>query len=300
MFFEPRLEAFQDIDGLFNAGFRNIDLLETPRKRMILFKDSPVFLVGRRPDATNLAVCEHRLDQVTGVHDATRSRAGTDHRVDLVDEQNRAGVLLNLLDDPLKTLLEISAILGSCDQRTHVERVNRCIQQHLRYAFLGYHPGQSLSQCGFADARVADIQGIVLAPPTKNLHGSFDLDLAADQRVDLAVDRLLIKVGRISVQRRYFRLHLRIERRLLFLVVRPFARQLRHTVGHVIDDIEPGDVLQVQEVNSLRLLFAEYGDKHVAACHFLLTAGLDVEYRALQYSLEPECRLNVGIIVVGK
>src|SRR5206468_11330694 len=56
------------------------------------------------------ARCERRLEQVRGVHRAARGRARADHRVDLVDEHNRAGIGLELLDHLLEPFLEIAAI----------------------------------------------------------------------------------------------------------------------------------------------------------------------------------------------
>ena len=69
----------------------HVDLLEAARQRVVLLEDAAVFLVGRRADAAQLAVREHRLDQVRRVHDAARGGARADDRVDLVDEQDRAG-----------------------------------------------------------------------------------------------------------------------------------------------------------------------------------------------------------------
>jgi hypothetical protein len=63
---------------------------------VVLLEDAAKFLIGGRADAAQLAVGEHRLDQVRGIHDAARGRAGADDRVDLVDEQDRARLLLEL------------------------------------------------------------------------------------------------------------------------------------------------------------------------------------------------------------
>ena len=70
------------------------------------------------------AVGERGLQQVRGVHRAAAGRAGADHGVDLVDEQDRVGQLLELGDDLLQPLLEVAAIAGAGEQRAHVERVD--------------------------------------------------------------------------------------------------------------------------------------------------------------------------------
>src|SRR5688572_30717375 len=82
------------------------------------------FLVGRRTDASDRAVGEGGLEQVRSVHRATRSGAGADYRVDLVDEEDGMGKLFELVHHRLQTLLEVAAIAGSGEQCAHVERVD--------------------------------------------------------------------------------------------------------------------------------------------------------------------------------
>ena len=68
MLLEARLQAHEDVDGLRTPKVRTTsDLLEAARQRVILLEDAAVFLVGGRSDATQLAVGEHRRDQVRGV-----------------------------------------------------------------------------------------------------------------------------------------------------------------------------------------------------------------------------------------
>src|SRR5207253_8580383 len=45
------------------------------------------------------------------------------------------------------------------------------------------------------------VERVVLLPPAENLNGAVDFLLAADQRIDLAVLRLLVEVDAISFQR---------------------------------------------------------------------------------------------------
>ena len=54
---------------------------------------------------------------------APSALAGADDRVDLVDEHDDAALgLLHLAQHGLEALLELAAVLGAGDQRTHVER----------------------------------------------------------------------------------------------------------------------------------------------------------------------------------
>ncbi len=78
----------------------DVDLLEAPRERAILLEHAAVFLERRRTDAAQFAGGEHGLDQVRRVHRAARGGTRTDDRMDLVDEQDRVRLLLELRDAP--------------------------------------------------------------------------------------------------------------------------------------------------------------------------------------------------------
>ena len=62
--------------------------LETTCQGTILLEDTAEFLEGGGADTAQLAGGQQRLEQVRGVHDATRRRAGPDHGMDLVNEQD--------------------------------------------------------------------------------------------------------------------------------------------------------------------------------------------------------------------
>ena len=76
-----------------------------PSRRM------PRYSWGGRADAAQLALSEHRLEEIRGVHGAAGCGAGADHGVDLVDEQDGVGLLLELRDHALEPLLEVAAYL---------------------------------------------------------------------------------------------------------------------------------------------------------------------------------------------
>ena len=122
---EIGLQALQDLDGVRHRRLVDVDLLEAAHQGAVLLEILAVFLVGGRADAAQRARGERRLQQVRGIHRAARGRAGADHRVDLVDEQDRLGMGLDLLHHLLQALLEIAAIAGAGEQRAHVEREDR-------------------------------------------------------------------------------------------------------------------------------------------------------------------------------
>ena len=300
MLLEARAQAPQDLDRLSDRRLDDVDLLEAPRERMVLLEDAAVLGVGRRADAAQLAVGERRLDQIGRVHDAAGGGARTDHRVNLIDEQDRARVLLQLAEHALQALLEIAAVLGAGDQRAHVERVDGAVAQHVRHLVLDDHARQAFHQRGLADAGLADVQRVVLAAAAQDLDRALDLHAPADERIDPPFHRELVQVGRELLERgaavRLVALGLGARRRLV--LVRTVLGDLRQAVRDVVDDVEPRNVLHRQQVGSVRVLLAEDRDQHVGRRHFLLAARLDVEHGALQNALEAERRLHLAVVVV--
>ena len=300
MLLEARAQPLQDLDRLRHRRLDDVDLLEAPRQRVVLLEDAAVLVVRRRADAAQLAVGERGLDQVRRVHDAARGGAGADDGVDLVDEQDRAGVLLQLAEHALQALLEVAAVLGAGDQRAHVERVDGAVAQHFRDLVLDDHARQAFDQRGLADAGFADVQRVVLAATAQDLDRALDLHAPADQRIDPPFHRQLVQIGRELLERRaavrLAALAFGAGRRLV--LVRTVLGDLRQAVRDVVDDVQARHVLHRQQVGRVRVLLAEDRDQHVGRRDFLLAARLHVEHGALQHALEAQRRLHFAVVVV--
>src|SRR6185437_8420701 len=294
---EAGLETHQDLHCLGDGRFGDVDLLKAASERVILLEDPAVFLIGRRADAADLAVGEHRLDEVGGVHDAARGGTGADHGVDFVDEEDGAGLLLELRDDALQTLLEVAAVFGAGDERAHVERVDRAVRQHLGHFAFDDEAGESLGDRGLADARLAHVKGIVLAAAAENLDGALDLEFAADEGIDTPFLSETIQVGGEFLEGAAA-LGVTLDVGLRLLLVGLLLGNPGKAVGDVVHDIEPRHVLAVEQEHGVALLFAEDGDQHVGDAHFLLAARLHVEHRALQHALEAERRLHFPLLAL--
>src|SRR5262245_29655392 len=93
------LEAAQDGVRLLDARLDHVDLLEAARERAVALEVRLVVLMRRRADAAELARGERRLQDVRRVHRAALRGARADDRVDLVDEQDGAGLRLERGDD---------------------------------------------------------------------------------------------------------------------------------------------------------------------------------------------------------
>ena len=302
---EAALEALQDLDRLLDRRLDHVDLLEAPRQRRILLEDATVLGEGGRADALHRAVAQGRLEQVGRIQRAARRRTGTDQGVDLVDEQHRAGLVLQLLEHTLETLLEVTAVLGARQQRTHVQRIDGGGRQHFGHVALGDAPGQAFGDRRLAHAGFAHQQRVVLAAAAQDLDHAFHFMVAADQRVDLAVLGLLVQVLGELVQWRAlaavagFFLLAALAVAGLSAALGGFGRlALLDAVGDEVHHVQPCDTLLVQVVHRVGILLAEDGHQHIGAGDFLLAAAgaLHMHDGALDHPLETKCGLGVHLL----
>src|SRR3984893_547289 len=189
----------EDLNRIVDRGFVDVDLLETADERAILLEIVAIFFVSRRANATDYTPRQRRLQQVRGIHRSATCRAGADDRMDLIDEQDGAGLCLELGQHRLEPLLEIPAIARSRQQRAHVERVDRRAQQHLGNLTLNDTARQPLGNRRFPDAGLADVERIVLGPSAQYLNCTLDFGFAPDQRIDPTAFRLLVEIDAIRV-----------------------------------------------------------------------------------------------------
>ena len=183
-------------------------------------------------------------------------------------------------------------------------------RQHLRHVALDDPLCQPLGNGGLADPRIAHIKRVVLGPAAQDLDGALDLQLAADQRVDLARHRLLVQVDAVVRQRvlvapagLFLALRLVVAVVLAAALHRPLRRAPRclgNAMGDEIHRIEPGHILQLQEIDRMALAFGKQGHQHVGAGHLIAAGGLHMNGRALDHALEAGGRLRVAGAVGGQ
>ena len=86
--FEVGLQTLQDLYCVRDRWLIYINLLEAAHQGTILFKVISVLFIGGRAHALERAALKCRLENVRCVHRTARRCAGTNHRMDLIDEQN--------------------------------------------------------------------------------------------------------------------------------------------------------------------------------------------------------------------
>src|SRR5205823_3088364 len=187
-------QAAQDLHGVLDRRLLDADLLEAALERCVALQVLAVLVERGRADRLQLAAGERRLQDRGGVD---RALGGTraDEVVELVDEQNDVAALGDLLHHLLQALLELAAVLRARDQRREVERVDLLALEDLGH-LAGRDPlGEPLDDGGLADAGLADQHRVVLRPARQDLHHALDLRLPPDDRVELALGRLLGQVA---------------------------------------------------------------------------------------------------------
>ena len=214
--FVTLLQAAEDRDGVLLRRLVDHHLLETAFEGLVLLEVFLELVERRGSDGPQLAPRKGRFEDVRGIH-RPRRLAGADQRVDLVDEEQYLALAgRNLLHDGFQTLLELALVLGACDQRTHVQRVDDLRFQVLGHVAVDDPAGDALGDGGFADAGLAHENRVVLRAPRKDLQHAADLLVTPDDRVEFSRARLLVEVDGILAQRVELLLGgLRIDRRTL-------------------------------------------------------------------------------------
>src|SRR5262245_55450817 len=149
---------------------------------MVLLEDAAILLIGRRAYALQVSALQRGLEQVRSIERAARRGARANQRMDLIDEQDRVGIVDELLQYRLQTLLEVPAVLGAGEQRPHIERLNVATLEHLGYVAFHDAPGEALRDRRLAHACFTDQQRIVLPAAAQGLDHALDLTFAPDQR----------------------------------------------------------------------------------------------------------------------
>ena len=199
--------------------------------------------------------------------------------MDLVDEQDRTLVGLELGEHGLEPLLEVAAVAGAGQERSHVEGEDDGVAQDLRHLALDDPERQALGDGGLADAGVAHEQGIVLGAAAQDLDRALDLELAPDQDVDPALAGLLVEVGAVGRQR-LAPLPLLLAFAFLGTANPPILAHsglLGDPVRDVVDGVEPRHALLLQEVDGMALALGEHRHQHVGAGDLVAAGRLDVD-----------------------
>ena len=119
----------------------------------------------------------------------------------LVDEEDYVAVgFHHLVDDRLEAFLKLALVLGTCDQRSHVEGVDLLVLQVFRHVAAHYPLCEAFDDGGLACARLADEDRVVLRPSAEDLQHAANLLVTANDRVELAVAGRVVEVDGVFAE----------------------------------------------------------------------------------------------------
>ena len=155
------LEAAEDVDGVLDVGFADVDDLEAALEGGVFFDVLAVLVEGGGADGTEAAAGERGLEHVARVHGAFGG-PGADEGVELVDEEDDLAVrLFDLLEHGFEAVFELSAELGSGDHGAEVEGADALVAEDLGDVAEEDAAGQAFDDGGLADTGLADEDGVV-------------------------------------------------------------------------------------------------------------------------------------------
>jgi hypothetical protein len=193
-------QAPEDRDRVLHGRLVDEHRLEAALEGGVLLDVHAVLGEGGGTDHVELAAGEHRLEHVPGVH-RSLGRAGADHRVQLVDEQQDAALgRLDLVQHGLQPLLELAPVLGAGHQRADVEGEDRPVAEALGHVAAHDPLGETLDDGRLADAGVADEDGVVLGLAGQDLDHTADLRVPPDDGVEPAVPGVRDQVAAVLLQ----------------------------------------------------------------------------------------------------
>ncbi len=186
-------DALEDLDGLIHGRLIHLDRLEAPFEGGIGFNMLSVFVHRGRADDLQFAAGKGGLEDVGGIDGGTGG-AGAHQHVDFIYKEDGTG-LLELINDALEPLLELTAIHGAGNQRTDIQLQQTLV--HERSGDVAIHDalGETFDDGGLADAGLTDQRGVVLGAACQDLDDALDLLLATDDGVELFLLRLGGQVG---------------------------------------------------------------------------------------------------------
>jgi hypothetical protein len=195
------LQTTQDGDRVLDRRLGDQYLLQPSFECRVFLDVLAILVEGRGADAMQLASGQGGLEHVACIH-GSFGLAGTDHGVNLVDEEDDLSFLLRqIIEHGFETLLEFAAKLGPRDQRPHVERQEPFTLEALRHLLVDDSLGQPFHDGGFPNTGFADQDGVVLGPPLQHLDRPPNLVVASDDRIELALLGSLRQIDGVSLER---------------------------------------------------------------------------------------------------
>mmetsp|Transcript_6292 Transcript_6292/g.7224 ORF Transcript_6292/g.7224 Transcript_6292/m.7224 type:complete len:351 (+) Transcript_6292:1928-2980(+) len=153
-----------------------------------------VLIKSGSTNALKLTTGKGRLEDISSIN-GSFSSSSTDEGVNLINHKNDVISLLDFLHELLQALFELTTVLGTSNQESHVKADNPLAFDGFRNVSGGDHLGKALCNSGLTNTRLTDQARVVLGTTAQNLCDTLDLLGTTHNRVQLG---LLCKLCDIS------------------------------------------------------------------------------------------------------
>ena len=89
-------------------------------------------MIGCRTHASKLTGNQQWFEDIRSIHGTARCGAGTDDRMNFIDEEDGIFIFLQFIDHRFEPLFKITAVFCTGQQRAHIKGVDCAILQQLR------------------------------------------------------------------------------------------------------------------------------------------------------------------------
>ena len=193
-------QSTQNRNRRFNRGLIDQNLLETPLQSGVFFDVFAILIQGRCTDAMQLTARQGRFEHVAGVH-RPLGFAGADHRVDLVNKDNRPTLVFgDIGENAFETLFKFAAVLRPREQSRQIKRQHALVLETIGHRPIDDALRQTLDNRGLANAGFANQYWIIFCAPLQDLNRAPDFVVAPNHWVEFALTRPLGEVDGVLAQ----------------------------------------------------------------------------------------------------
>ena len=122
------LDVAQNLQRLFRGSRVYYHLLESSFQSSVLLDALAIFVQGGGSDTLQGASCQGWFQDVCRIH-RSLGASGSNHRVNLVDEEDDVLVAFQFSDDALDALLKLSSVFGSGYESGKVEAHDSLVEE---------------------------------------------------------------------------------------------------------------------------------------------------------------------------
>ena len=193
-------QTTQNGNSAFLVRLINHHHLESAFECLVLFEILLVFVESGGTDTTQFATGKGWFENVGSVHCATALTSA--HKcVNLIDEQDDFAIRRgDFVDYGFQSLFKFALIFSTCNQSTHVQRVNLFLTKILRHIASYDTLCKTFHNGGLTRTRLTYQYRVVLGSTAQDLKHTADFVVTADNRVEFALLCAFAKVDSIFLQ----------------------------------------------------------------------------------------------------